>query len=139
MSTAPGSGSITITSSMTLSNCQWIVSQWGGVETGGVNGAGAIGQTGSTLGEGVSGLTVSLAAFANPSNVAYGVFGVRSNVIAVTPGAGFTEISEQASGESTPGDLAAEWATGDNTIDATWTNLNGAALGVEIKAATATP
>jgi hypothetical protein len=71
--------------------------------------------------------------------VAYGVFGVRSNVVAVTPGAGFTEISEQASGENTPGDLAAEWATGDNTIDATWINLNGAALGVEIKAATTAP
>ena len=41
MSAAPGSGPITITSSVTLSHCQWIVSQWAGAETGGVNGAGA--------------------------------------------------------------------------------------------------
>jgi probable HAF family extracellular repeat protein len=135
MSTAPGSGALTITSSMTLSHCQWIVSQWGGVETGGMNGAGAIRQTGSTRGDAVSGLTVPLAAFGHPNNVGYGVFGVRSNLPAVTPGAGFTEISEQPSGEGTPGDLEAEWATNRNTINATWTNLNGGALGVEIKAA----
>ncbi|HEU5262512.1 MAG TPA: hypothetical protein VFU41_13930, partial [Gemmatimonadales bacterium] len=66
--------------------------------------------------------------------VAYGVFGVRSSVLAITPGAGFTEISEQISGESTPGDLQAEWATNLNTIGATWANLNGGGLGVEIKA-----
>src|SRR5262249_42686296 len=38
MSTAPGSGPITITNSVTVSNCQWIVSQWDGVETSGTNG-----------------------------------------------------------------------------------------------------
>ena len=139
MSAAPGSGSLTITSAMTLSHAQWIVSQWDGVETNGANGAGAIGQTGSTLGDAVNGLTVPLAAFANPSNVAYGAFGVRRNVQVITPGAGFTEIAEQPSGESTPGDLQAEWATNLNTISAEWANLNGGALGVEIKARTPLP
>jgi hypothetical protein len=138
LSAAPGSGSITITSSMTLSNCQWIVSQWEGVETSGVNGAGAIVQTGSSRGDAVNGLTVPLAAFGNAKNVAYGAFGVRSTVAAVTPGAGFTEIAEQPSGEGTPGDLQAEWAPNQNTIAATWTTLNGGGLGVEIKARTTT-
>jgi hypothetical protein len=139
LSAAPGSGPITITSGMTLSNCQWVVSQWAGVETSGVNGAGAIGQTGSSRGDAVSGLTVPLAAFGDVRSVAYGVFGVSSRVLAVTPGAGFTEIGEQPSAESTSGDLEAEWATNRNTIAATWTNLNGGALGVEIKARATEP
>jgi hypothetical protein len=135
LSAAPGSGPLTITSSITLSLCQWIVSQWSGVDLSGANGAGAIGQTGSTSGVAVSGLTVPLAAFGNPNNVAYGAFGVRSKVLAVTPGAGFTEISEQPSGKGTPGDLQAEWAPNLNTIAATWTSLTAGALGVEIRAA----
>jgi protocatechuate 3,4-dioxygenase beta subunit len=135
MSAAPGSGPLTITFSANVSNCQWIVSQWSGVETSGVNGAGAIGQTGSSRGDAVSGLTVPLTAFANPNNVAYGVFGVRSPGLAVTPGAGFAELSEQPSAESPPSDLEAEWATNANTIAATWSALNAGALGVEIKAA----
>jgi hypothetical protein len=60
---------------------------------------------------------------------------VTSNAAVVTPGAGFAEIAEQPSGESTPGDLEAEWTINDNTIDGVWgTSKNGAALGIEIKA-----
>jgi hypothetical protein len=139
MSASPGSGSLTITFSKTQSHSQWIVSQWDGVDPSGVNGAGAIGQTGSNRGDAVNGLTVTLQPFGNAGNVAYGVFGVRRNVVTVIPGAGFTEIAEQPSGEGTPNDLEAEWATNDNTIDASWTNLNGGALGVEIRAGNAGP
>lgn len=139
MSSAPGSGALTITSTMTLSHLQWIVSQWEGVETSGANGADAIVQTGSATGTAVSGLTIPLAPFGNANNVAYGAFGVRSAVLAVTPGAGFTEISEQPSGESTPGDLQAQWATNLNTIVASWVNLTAGALGIEIKARSSLP
>jgi uncharacterized protein YjiK len=134
MSASPGSGPITITFSKAQSNAQWIVSQWQGVDISGVNGAGAIVQTGSTRADVVSGLTLTLAPFGNENNVAYGVFGVRSSVPAVTPGAGFTEIAEHASAESPPSALQAQWRSNDNTIDATWVNLRGAVLGVEIKA-----
>ena len=135
MSAAPGSGPITITSSVTLSHCQWVVSQWDGVETSGVNGADAIVQTNSSRGDAVTGLSVPLGAFGSAQNVGYGAFGVNRNMAVVAPGTGFTEIAEQPSGESTPGDLQAEWGTNDNTIDATWPlNLNGGALGVEIRA-----
>ena len=136
MSASPGSGPITITFVGSVSNVQWIVSQWDGVETSGVNGAGAIGQTGSNRTNASNGLTVTLGAFANATSVAYGVFGVNKNVVAITPGAGFTKIHEQPSGESTPGDLLAEWAVNHNAINASWTNLRGGALGVEIKAKT---
>jgi len=139
MSASPGSGPLTITFSTTVSGGRWIVSQWDGVDLSGVNGAGAIGQTGSNRGDGVSGLTVALAPFANPNSVAYGVFGVRSQVLAVTPGTGFTEIAEQPSAEYPGSDVEAEWATNVNTIAATWAALNGGALGVEIKAASTAP
>jgi hypothetical protein len=133
MSSAPGSGPLTITFSVTESNCEWIVSQWEGVETSGANGATAIGQTGLNRVDAANGLSVTLGALATAGNVAYGVFGVRKNVPAVAPGTGFTEIAEQPSGESTWTDLQAEWSTNDSTIDASWTKLNGGALGVEIK------
>ncbi|HET7250020.1 MAG TPA: Ig-like domain-containing protein, partial [Gemmatimonadales bacterium] len=134
MSASPGSGPITITSSVTISNCQWIVSQWDGVETGGTNGSGAIVQTASASGTAVNGLTVTLAAFADANDVGYGVFGIASATPAATVGSGFTRIDEQPSGEGTTGDLFAEWAANDNTIDATWTSKSAGALGVELKA-----
>jgi protocatechuate 3,4-dioxygenase beta subunit len=135
MSSSPGSGPITITSSITLSNCQWIVSQWSGVETSGTNGSGAIVQTGTNAADTVTTLATSLAAFGSAANVAYGVFGVNSNVVTVTPGAGFTEIDEQPSSESTSADLFAEWAVNRPWINAIWAKKSAAALGVEIKAA----
>jgi Big-like domain-containing protein len=134
LSASPGSGPLTITFPTAVANAQWIVSQWDGVDLTGVNGAGAIAQTGSARADAGNGLTVTLAPFADPNNVAYGVFGVKKKVLAVTPGPGFTEIAEQPSGESPLSDLQAEWATNDNTINASWVNLSAAALGVEIRA-----
>jgi hypothetical protein len=138
MSAAPGSGAITITFSGSQSNAEWIVSQWTGVETGGTNGSGAIGQVGVASADAVNGLTVSLGAFANASNAALGVFAVNSQVPAITPGAGFAEISEQSSAESPYSSLMTEWAVNRPAIGATWTNLRGAAIGIELRA-TASP
>jgi len=132
MSAQPGNGPLTITSSMTLSNMQWIVSQWDGVDVSGLNGAGAVVQAGSTSGALVNGLTVPLTAFGHPNNVAFGVFGVTKSSIAVTPGAGFTEITEVPAGEN-GGDLQAQRGTNLPAIGATWTNLPGGAIGIEIK------
>ena len=98
MSAAPGSGPITITFAGNQSHAQWIVSQWDGVETSGTNGSGAIVQTASNAADVVNGLGVTLSAFGDAANVAYGVFGVTSNVAAVTPGSGFGEIAEVPSG-----------------------------------------
>jgi Galactose oxidase-like, Early set domain/Bacterial Ig-like domain (group 1)/Invasin, domain 3/Bacterial Ig-like domain (group 2) len=135
MSPAPGSGPITITLSATVSNCQWIVSQWDGVETSGANGVGAIVQTGATSADGANGLTVALASFADAGDVGFGVFGITSATPAAMEGSGFTRIDEQPSGENTTGDLFAEWAVNQNAIDATWSTTSAGALGVELKAA----
>ncbi len=134
MSASPGSGPLTIKTSATVSNCQWIVSQWSGVSQSGTNGAGAIVQTGSATGAAVTTLTASLAAFANPNDVAYGVFGVASNTAVVTAGSGFTTIDQQPSGESSVGDLFAEWAVNLPAVTATWPSKPAGALSVEIKA-----
>jgi adhesin/invasin len=133
MSPSPGSGPITITFVGSVSNVDWIVSQWTGVDQSGSNGSGAIGQIGSANGDAVTTLSVPLAPFANPNNVAYGAVGARLNAPAVTPGAGFTEIAEVTPNEATL--LEAQWATNLFTIQATSTSAkNAALLGIEIKA-----
>jgi hypothetical protein len=137
MSASPGNGPITLNFSSQQSNIEWIVSQWDGVETGGVNGSGAIVQTGSNRADVVNGLSVSLASLGAPNNVGFGAFGVNSQVLAVSPATGFTEIDEQPANEFTNGDLQTEWAVNRNTINASWSNLRGGALGIELKAKTA--
>ncbi len=134
MSAAPGSGPITITSSATVSNCQWVVSQWSGVDLSGTNGSGAIVQTASASGTAITTLTAALATFANSNDVAYGIFGVANNTAVITPGSGFTTIDQEPSGEGTVGDLLAEWAFDLLSVTATWPSKNAGALGVEIKA-----
>jgi len=134
MSAAPGSGPLTFKFTNQVSNLAWTVSQWDGVETSGVNGAGAVGQTGTTRADATNGLSVALGALGQPGNVVLGAFAVNAQVPAITPGAGFTEIDEQAANEGTRGDLQTEWATGRSAVGASWTNLKGGALGVELKA-----
>ncbi len=134
MSPAPGSGPITITFAASQSNAQWIVSQWDGVEITGTNGSDAIAQVGSARSDAATTLSVPLAALANTNNVAYGAFGVNKNIVSVTPGAGFTEIGEQPSNESTSADLQAEWAVNLNTITASFPTSRAAAVGLEIRA-----
>ena len=138
LSPSPGSGPLKITFAGTQLNCQWIVSQWQGVETSGTNGSNAIARSGSARGDNVGSLVVALAGFADANDVAYGVFGVRNSAASITPGAGFTEIAELASGETPPSDLQAERKAGDNTIDARWAKVNAGALGLEIRAAAPT-
>jgi hypothetical protein len=135
MSAAPGSGPITIFSSPALGNIQWVVSQWTGVDNSGTDGSGAIGLTGSAIGNAVTGLTTTLGAFSNSANVGYGVFGIASNSAIASPGSGFTTIAQQASGESTVDDLFAEFAVFRNVVNATWSSAkDGGVLGIEIKA-----
>ena len=136
MSASPGSGPLTITFPNSVSNSQWIVSEWSGVDQSGANGAGAIAQAMNSRGDAVSSLTAALAPFGSSSNVAYGVAGVNGGGLVITPGAGFTEIAEHFSGEAAKAVLEAERKADDNTVDASWTgSLNGAIVGIELKAA----
>lgn len=131
MSAAPGTGPLTITFPSGVSNAEWIVSQWTGVNTDGTNGSGAIGQLGSARADGVTTLSVPLAAFGSANNVGFGLVGAAVNA-GVNPGAGFAEIAEMSSGETTV--LEAEWATNGNLISASWPSANAALLGLEVVA-----
>jgi hypothetical protein len=135
MSATPGSGPITIKTSVTVSNCQWIVSQWGGVDQSGTNGSGAIVQTKSASGASVTTLSPALAAFASASDVAYGAFAVANSSAIITAGSGFTTIAQQPSGEGTVGVVMTEWAVNKPAVTATWPSANAGGLAVEIKAA----
>ncbi len=138
MSASPSSGPITITYTSSMSNATWMVSQWTGVDQSGSNGSGAIGQTGSIAGDGVSSLSKALVAFGNANNVGYGVVGVSANAPFVTPSAGSSEIGETGSGEST--DLETQSGVNDNTIAATFNSAdNGGLLAIEIKAGSSGP
>jgi hypothetical protein len=132
---SPGSGPITITFATTQATCQWIVAQWTGVDTSGTNGSRAIVQTATARGDSLTGRTVTLDAFADSQNVAYGVFGVRRSTTGVTPGSGFIETAELVSGDSPPAALQAERSVGDSTIDASWSLAPAGAVGIEIGAA----
>ena len=67
MSATPGSGPITFSFTNQVANLEWIISQWSGVETSGVNGAGAIGQTGTARADATNGLSVALGALGGPA------------------------------------------------------------------------
>jgi hypothetical protein len=138
LSATPGSGPISITFSSSVSNVQWIVSQWTGVDASGTNGAGAIAQTGTGRSDGATTLAVSLGAFASAKDVAYGVVGVAKNGPTVTPASGFTEIAEVSSGETSA--LQSEWAPNQSTIGASWgSSTKAGILAVEIRAGNAGP
>jgi adhesin/invasin len=117
MSPTPASGPIIISYASSVSNAEWVVSQWTGVDEAGTNGAGAIGQTGSANGNAVSSLATLLAPFGNAGNVALGVLGAATNGPTAAPGSGFMEIAEPSSGESTL--LETQWGTNLNTVTAT--------------------
>jgi hypothetical protein len=135
LSPSPGRAPLQIAFANPQANCEWLVSQWQGVEASGTNGAGAIAQVDSARGDAVKGLVVNLSGFLDSRDVAYGVFGVRNQAAVVTPGTGFTEIAEWPSGGNPPSSLEAAWTAGDNTIDAQWPKGNAGALGLEIRAA----
>ncbi|HKC46280.1 MAG TPA: Ig-like domain-containing protein, partial [Gemmatimonadales bacterium] len=138
LSGSPGTGPITIKFAGSVSNCQWIVSQWDGVETSGTNGSGAIVQSATARSDAATSLSVSLAAFASTKDVASGVVAAAKNGPFVTPGAGFTEIAEVSSGETSA--LQAEWTTDQPTVGASWaTSVRAGMLAFEIKAGNAVP
>ena len=132
MSAAPGSGPITITSSVTVSNCQWIVSQWDGVDHGGPNGAGAIVQASRPR-----------AARQRADGDADGVRGRherRLRRVRRRERDGrrhrrrrLHTIDQQPTGEGTTGDLFAEWAVNQPAVTASWTSKSGGVVALEIR------
>src|SRR3989344_5522242 len=132
MGPAPTAGAVTITA--TANRAAWSVVEYGGVDTSGTNGYGAIVQSATGSNGYASSLTVTLAKFASATNAAYGatMFDNDSSV-GVYPGSGFSTIHQPSSfsGAIQTEDKFSE----DTTVD--WTygiNVYNAGIAAEIKA-----
>ena len=132
MGPAPTAGAVTITA--TANRAAWSVVEYGGVDTSGTNGSGAIVQSATGSNGYASSLTVTLAKFASATNAAYGatMFDNDSSV-GVYPGSGFSTIHQPSSfsGAIQTEDKFSE----DTTVD--WTygiNVYNAGIAAEIKA-----
>lgn len=139
MGASPSSGAITVTFGETESGVIWGVDQFTGADTSGTNGSGAIVQslTDSDESTTADAMTITLSAFGNPANGAWGVFG-DSDQNTFTAGSGFTLISNTADA-TVFSRVASEFSSSaDPTVDI---SLSGAAdnlggIAIEIKAAT---
>jgi len=120
--------------------CVWIISEFSGIDTSGTNGSGAVVQSATNNGDGVTnadGLTVTLAAFGSAANATFGAFALRSTG-SIAEGTGFTEIAE-ATPTSPTQDLQTEWRvdndTSVNAFPSATRDMGG--IAIEIKAAAA--
>lgn len=141
MGGSPSSGTITIDfSAVTISQCEWSLDEFDGVDTSGTDGSGAIVQNATNTGASGTTLSVTLSAFADATNnVAYGTFAIEVNE-AFTVGSGFTSLANpRGSSNSKNGSCLTEWKTGQDTgVDATWTTGGrSGGIAAEIKAASA--
>lgn len=141
MGAAPTPGTIVIDFGATnLTRISWVLDEFTGVDTSGVNGAGAVVQSNTNLGNAVLSLTVSLAAFASAQNMSWGAFANQTaNPTTYTAGSGFA-LTGQFSTSTSFANIAAEWKAGDDDPNLSWTaasNFKCGGVGVEIKAAAA--
>lgn len=139
MGAFPSTGTITIDfGGSTQARCIWSVSEFDGVDTGGTNGSSAIVQTtetSATPGNATS-VTLTLSAFADTANVAYGLMWLFS-AEDITNGSGFTSIYENSSGEGAQ-NMSTQYKLNDNTVDWSWTsNVTYGAIALEIAVAPA--
>ena len=136
---SPSTGPVTINfAGNPQTSCLWSISQFGGVNTSGTSGSGALVQYATARQNGNGSMTVTLGTFASTANAAAG--GISKNTTsAVTPGSGFTQLAT-ASLQATPKTLiASSWkASNDTTVDWTFSSASTEAIAVEIRAATQT-
>lgn len=136
----PSAGALTIDfAGQAQVRCGWSWSEASGTDTSGTNGSGAIVQSASALNNGgtVTGLTVTLGAFASPSNATYGAIRHGTTTAqTVTPGAGFNELGEAPSGSFITYQSQYQLAN-DTSVDWTWPSEAAfdEAIAIEIKAA----
>ncbi len=136
MGASPSSGAVTITFSLEMRNATWEISEFDFVDTSGTNGSGAIVQSVRDTASAATSITPTLAAFADATNNAtYMGATHRDHNNAMTPEAGFTELSDNSTGEQHVG--AAQWRIGEDVSPTySWSGSAGAvAVACEIKAA----
>lgn len=138
MGASPSSGAITFDAAGTNQETwAWSVVEFGGVDTSGTNGSGAVVQS-VTQQEttSVTTTTATLAAFGSIDNATFGAIAHEKADEAHTPGTGFTEIHDLQPGGAEDISLMTEWRVdNDTTVDGSWaTSRKAGAIGAEIKA-----
>lgn len=131
---SPTAGIVTISfGGQNQTQCSWSINEFSNVDVSGTNASNAIVQSSSVIDESgsTSGKTITLSAFGTIKNAAFGCVRTGNTV---TPGSGFTELSET----TTSTKFQTEWAINDNTVDWTWSTTTAyiLACAVEIKAET---
>lgn len=135
MGASPSAGAITINLGAN-SVLSWIVVEYGGVDTSGTNGSGAVRSSQDTSGTGsaVQSLQLTLPGAVNAGNAVAAMF-IAGGSAAMTPGAGYTKDGETtASGFVNQAHI---WRPdGTTTPSVSWTGAqNAAGLAIEIVAA----
>lgn len=94
MAASPSAGAITATLGASVRH-SWGVIELANINTLGTNGSSAVVQSAKANGTGTT-LTATLAAFSNTANATFGASGITGNsgATAVSPGSGFTELSD---------------------------------------------
>jgi hypothetical protein len=121
-------------SSQTQTYCAWSINEFAGVDTGGADGADAVVQADDNQADGVTDLTVTLAAFGDSGNATYGMF-LINNDLDIVPDGSFVELGEIQEGTENR-TLQTQWYNAaDTTVKASWSSSqNSGAIGIEIKA-----
>jgi hypothetical protein len=138
-------GAITIDyGASTMEACNWILTEWTGIDTGGTNGSGAIVQSATARNDSATSIAVTLAAFADAvNNAAFGL-GCANTTDAITldssPGT-YTALGDQThAGALLISHIRGEYRVGEDTsvAFATASTRSWGAVAIEIKAAAST-
>lgn len=119
-------------------SASWSWMEFDGIDTSGTNGAGAIVQSGSTAGGGVTSFTIDLANITSSNNALVGGYGSANNTDDFTVGTNFTLMHNIS--DATFGRVQTEYAIpgdSDGDVDGSWgASKTFGAFGVEIQVAT---
>lgn len=118
-------------------SASWSWMELDGIDTSGTNGSGAIVQSGSTAGAGVTSFTIDLANLTNASNALVGGYGSANNTDDFTVGGSFTLMHNIS--DATFGRVQTEYAIpgdSDGDVDGSWGAAKTfGAFGVEVQVA----
>lgn len=122
---SPSSGVLTVTLSKEHTNCQWAITEYTNIDTGGENGANAIVQSvASGVDDQTTSWSITLAAFADSANATFGGF-TTSGAGTITAGSGFARL-----GTTT----FVEWKKeNDTSVDFTFATSNAELGGIAIE------
>lgn len=136
---SPSAGSLTITMDGPAALAHWIITEFGNVDTGGIDGADAVVQSAKNVADSGASIIATLAAFGDVENATVGCFASGADPAATwTPGAGFIEIAEATGAERVP--MMEFRADNDVSVDATQSDTKAlAVIGLELKVAPPPP